>query len=312
MSHRRNEALARIRVLPGSVPYTNRRRLNVGGRFDGLTLADFLAQRHAHIEASVWAASASAGRLEIDGAPVHDLERIVRAGNQLVHIIPDEVEPPVAHDLRVVYEDPQLLALHKPAPLPVHPSGRFNKNTVVGLLAVACPDLAPHPVHRLDADTTGLLLMAKTPEAARHLGAQFEARRVDKRYLARIHGAPLPDAWTIDRPVRRSPDATGKRTATEGAAARTHVRVVERGAESLIEVAPSSGRTNQIRVHLAADEHPIVGDQAYGPDAQDAFMSGGPLCLHAWSITVRHPDDERLCTFTAPPPAWASTAVARE
>ncbi len=311
MSHSRNEALARIDVLPGSVPYTNRRRLNVGGRYDGLTLADFLARRHAHIDPSVWAHSASAGRLEVDGVVVRDLERIVRAGNQLVHVIPDEVEPRVAHDLRVVHEDEHLLALHKPAPLPVHPSGRFNKNTVIGLLALACPDLTPHPVHRLDADTTGLLLMAKTPEAARHLGAQFEARNVDKRYLARVLGEPKQDAWTIDRPVRRSPDGAGKRTATEGAAARTDVRLMERGAESLLEVVPSSGRTNQIRVHLAADGLPIVGDQAYGPDAHDAFMSGGPLCLHAWRITVRHPADERLCTFTAPPPAWASAALAR-
>ncbi len=297
----RNEALAaRLRVLPGSLPYVNRRRLSVGGAYDGMTLGRFLAARHAHIDASVWAASLEAGRLEIDGRAVDSLERVVRAGNVLVHVIEDEVEPEVSPDLQFIHEDDDLVVLSKPAPLPVHPSGRFNKNTVVGLLAHVFNDLSVHPVHRLDADTTGVLVLAKHSAAARHLGAQFEARTVGKRYLARVHGTP-PRRFEADSPVARGPDDRGKRTTGDGAPALTRFWTL---ADGLVAAWPRSGRTNQIRVHLAEAGYPIVGDRAYGPSADAEFQSGGPLCLHADAIRLRHPSDDRWIRFVAPAPDW--------
>lgn len=300
---RRNEALASsLDPLPGSVPYVNRRRLAVGGAYDGMSLADFLAARHAHIDAEVWAASMRAGRLQIDGRVVDSLGVPVRAGNQLVHVIDNEVEPDVARGLRFSYEDDDLLVLDKPAPLPVHPSGRFNKNTVVGLLAHVFENLRVHPVHRLDADTTGVLVMAKHPVAAKHLGAQFEARTVSKRYLARVHGRP-PRRFEVSAAVSRSPDEHGKRRVGEGAAALTRFWTL---GEDLVVAWPHSGRTNQIRVHLADAGHPIVGDHAYGPAAREEFESGAPLCLHADAIRLRHPKDDRWVRFVAERPTWAS------
>lgn len=300
---RRNEALASgLDPLPGAHPYENRRRLNVSAAFDGLSLGQFLAARHGHIAAAVWRASMEAGRLELDGRVVRSLELRVRAGNQLVHVIENEVEPAVSAALRVVFEDDDLVVLDKPAPLPVHPSGRFNKNTVVGLLAHVFDDLRVHPVHRLDADTTGVLVMAKHPSAARHLGAQFEARTVGKRYLARVHGRP-PRRFDVTSAVSRGPDARGKRRTGEGAAALTRFWTLR---EALVAAWPRSGRTNQIRVHLAEAGYPIVGDQAYGPDAREEFESGAPLCLHADAIRLRHPRTERWVRFSARRPAWAS------
>lgn len=304
--HQRNEALAAgLRVLPGSIPYTNRRRLNVGGDFDGLTLAAFLARRHPHIDASIWQASLSGARLELDGRVVESLQRQVRAGNQLVHVIEGQVEPDVSAVLRFLHEDEDMVVLSKPAPLPVHPSGRFNKNTVVGLMASVFDDFRLLPVHRLDADTTGVLVLAKHPTAARKLGAQFEARTVGKRYLARVHGSP-PRRFTGTASIARKPNSAGKRTTRRGAPALTHFWTLRPGSESLVAAWPRSGRTNQIRLHLRDAGHPIVGDQAYGHNAQDEFQSGGALCLHADAIRLRQPSSGRWVRFDAPRPEWAS------
>lgn len=302
----RNEALAAgLRVLPGSAPYTNRRRLNVGGRFDGLTLGEFLARQHPHIEPSVWRESLRANLLELDGRVVQSLQQRVRGGNQLVHVIAAQVEPEVSAALRFLHEDADLVVLSKPAPLPVHPSGRFNKNTVVGLLASVFDDLRVHPVHRLDADTTGVLVLAKHPAAARYLGAQFEARSVGKRYLARVHGC-APRRFEGTAPIAREPNASGKRSTDAGADALTHFWTLHPGDESLVAAWPRSGRTNQIRLHLRDAGHPIVGDRAYGPHADAQFQSGGALCLHADAIRLRLPSTRAWVRFAAQRPAWAS------
>lgn len=304
--HERNEALAAgLRVLPGSIPYTNRRRLNVGGRFDALTLGAFLARRHPHIDPSVWQASLRGGRLELDGRVVESLEQRVRGGNQIVHVIEAQVEPKVSAALRFLHEDEDIVVLSKPAPLPVHPSGRFNKNTVLGLMASVFDDLRVLPVHRLDADTTGVLVLAKHPTAARQLGAQFEARTVGKRYLARVHGSS-PRRFTGTAPIAREPNSEGKRTTRSGAAALTHFWTLYSRSESLVAAWPRSGRTNQIRLHLRDAGHPIVGDRAYGHDADDEFQSGGALCLHADSIRLRQPSSGRWARFDAARPAWVS------
>jgi len=302
----RNEALAAgLRVLPGSIPYTNRRRLNVGGRFDGMTLGEFLANRHPHIDASLWRESLTGGRLELEGRVVRTLEQRIRGGNRLVHVIEGQVEPEVCPEVRFIHEDEDLVVLAKPAPLPVHPSGRFNKNTVLGLIASVFDDLQILPVHRLDADTTGVLVLAKHPAAARGLGSQFEARTVGKRYLARVHGRS-PRRFEGTAPIARGPDSTGKRTTTSGASALTRFWTLCPGSQSLVAAWPRSGRTNQIRLHLRDAGHPIVGDRAYGPDADDQFQSGGALCLHADAIRLRHPVSDRRIRFDAPRPAWAS------
>ena len=287
--------------------------MNVGMVYDGETLERFLATSHPHIAVDVWVQRARLNRLTIDGRAIRDLDVKVRAGNRIVHTISQEIEPEVSVDLRFLYEDEALMVLSKPAPLAVHPCGRYNRNSLLPLLAHVFGDNEWRPVHRLDADTTGLLVLAKTPAAARHLGRQFEARTVAKLYLARVASVPPEPRFSCDLAVTDAPGLLGKRSThaapKEGGSgsagaftAFEHIATL--GRESLVTAAPSSGRTNQIRVHLAALGLPIVGDDAYS--SNEEFTTGRTtLCLHAWRLAFKHPDDDRLLAFEDQRPVWA-------
>lgn len=289
--------------------------MNVGLVYDGATLERFLTTSHPHIGVDVWLERVRLGCLAIDGRAVENLGVHVRAGNRLVHTIPQEIEPEVSVDLRFLYEDDALMVLSKPAPLAIHPCGRYNRNSLLPLLAHVFGDNGWRPVHRLDADTTGLLVLAKTPAAARHLGRQFEARTVAKLYLARIAAVPPEPRFSCDLAVTDAPGLLGKRSAhaapdTRGPAgaftAFEHIATF--GCESLVTAAPSSGRTNQIRVHLAALGLPIVGDDAYS--GNEEFTTGRTaLCLHAWRLAFKHPDDDRPLAFEDQRPAWAQDSA---
>lgn len=291
--------------------------MNVALVYDGATLERFLSTSHPHISVDVWVQRARLGHLAIDGRVVQSLDVRVRAGNRLVHTIPQEIEPEVSVDLRFLYEDDALMVLGKPAPLAIHPCGRYNRNSLLPLLAHVFGENGWRPVHRLDADTTGLMVLAKTPAAARHLGRQFEARTVLKLYLARIAAVPPEPRFSCDLAVTDAPGLLGKRSTHAAPKARRsgpagaftafeHIATV--GRESLVTAAPSSGRTNQIRVHLAALGFPIVGDDAYS--GNEEFTTGRTtLCLHAWRLAFKHPDDDRPLAFEDQRPAWAQDSA---
>lgn len=306
----RTEAFVRAATpLPGLEPYTNYRTLRVQGRFDGLGLLEFLCARHPHIDPDQWSSALAQGRLRVDGRAADPADR-VRGGNTITHVIPNTVEPRVNVEVRFLYEDRSLVALSKPAPLPVHPSGRYNRHTLTSLLRRAFEGLALKPVHRLDADTTGVILLAKDATTATALGRQFEARSVDKRYLARVVGQVGEGPITCTDPITDAPNDDGRREvdSQHGAPAQTIIqRRWAHGDDSLLEVIPKTGRTNQIRVHLAALGHPIVGDSAYGPNStgREPMSGGDRLHLHAWTIAFSHPSTQERIELEAPPPAWS-------
>ena len=300
--------------LPGLEPYVNQRPMSVGLAFEGVSLFSFLRESHPHQDPEPWRRAMSEGRISVDGRPVRDPNRPVRAGNRVLHEIPNTTEPWVNPAVGFIYEDEQILVLDKAAPLPMHPCGRFNKNSLVPMLRAAFEGLEPRPVHRLDADTTGVVVLAKQKEAARRLGEQFESRRTDKRYLARVHGTIEADEIELFGRIAREPNSAGKRRLLSdeaaGRQAETSLRVLERCDDStLVELRPHSGRTNQLRIHLAELGHPIVGDSAYGKGAAplgvDEAMSGrSDLCLHAWKLRLEHPADGRKLEFIAEAPQW--------
>lgn len=299
----------RARPLWGRTPYTNRRPMSVTGPYDGFPLLEFLLRRHPHVDEAAWCDDLARGHIEIDERVVVDGTTVVRAGNRIVHIVPDTIEPEVAVDVAVLFEDEAMVVVDKPAPLPVHPCGRYHRHTLTALWSRCFDGDTVRPVHRLDVDTTGLLVLAKHRDAARALSRQFEARTVDKHYFAVVKGVPDLSRFDLAASISRAPAGLGKRC-VEPDAASAHtwcerVAVDDSGERALLWVRPSSGRTNQIRVHLGQAGHAIVGDAAYG--GHEPLISGtSRLCLHAWRIALRHPDEGRVLEFETELPDWVS------
>ncbi len=302
-----------VTPLPGSAPYDTRRPLNVGAAFEGSTLIGWLTGIFPHMGPVEWRERCASGRLRDEAGEPADTDRRVRAGERFFHLLPATVEPAVRADLRVLHEDQALVVLYKPAPLPMHPSGRFNRNTLQHILEEAYAPQKLRAAHRLDANTTGVVVCTRSRHFATLLQPQFTRGEVGKTYLVRVAAHPPEDAFLCDAPITDAPGAMGTRTVDEdGREARTEFRVLRRDADgtALLEARPLTGRTNQIRVHLWQLGWPVCGDPAYLPAqqlgaTQTLPLTAPPLCLHAWRITFTHPLTKERVTFTAEPPAWA-------
>ena len=253
-------------------------------------------------------------------APGHarlDAAHKVRAGLSVEVTIPAPATVCVAPEpipLVIAYEDADLVVVNKPPGLVVHPAPGHASGTLVNALLHHCRDLAgigselrPGIVHRLDRDTSGLIVVAKTEAAMQSLGRQFRRRSVVKRYAAAVHGLPRPLRGTIDAPIGRSP-SDRKRMSTrarKGREALTTYRVVAAvGPCSLVRLHIATGRTHQIRVHMAHAGFPIVGDAQYGRPALDRALPSPPArqMLHAESLAIDHPTTGRRMRFLAPWP----------
>lgn len=315
--------------LPGSSPYENERPLNVPARFDGWTVLDFLCGILGHIPREQWQRVCDEGRLRKRAAVtnrangpremtfVAAFDDIVRAGDRYVHFTQSMAEPEVNVDIRILYEDDAVIVVHKPAPLPMHPCGRFNRNTLQFILGELYDPQSPRPAHRLDANTTGLVLFSRTRHFAKRLQQQFERHGsdgIEKQYLARVQGHPVADEFECRIPISDEPGLAGSRTTdpNDGLDAHTDFRVLSRFADgtSLLKVIPLTGRTNQIRVHLWHLNHPICGEQTYLPDgilgaSQTMSVAAPPLCLLAQRIAFTHPMTGERMTFEADPPEWS-------
>lgn len=216
--------------------------------------------------------------------------------------------------LKIVYQDAELLVIDKPAGLVVHPGAGVHHGTLLNALLADAPQLAGLPragiVHRLDRDTSGLLVVAKTLEAQTALARQLAERTMRRVYLAVVHGVPGAGG-TIDQPIGRDHRSRTRMAVTRrGRAARTHYRVVERFARAaLLECRLDTGRTHQIRVHLQYLGHPVVGDPAYrrGASAQLGFSR---QALHARELSLVHPRSGKPMTWRAPLPADMKRLIA--
>jgi 23S rRNA pseudouridine1911/1915/1917 synthase len=287
------------------------RAADAGRRLDEVTAA---AAGVSRARAARWAEE---GRLLVDDRPRPKAHRL-RGGERLAWRPPPPPPAggPAAEDLplAVRYEDDRLLVVAKPAGLVVHPGPGHPTGTLVNALlgragtALAVGGAADRPgiVHRLDKDTSGLLLVAKDDAAHLALSRDLAARRVERRYLALVQGRLPAATGTIDRPVGRHPRDRKRMAALAegGRAAVTHWRVLETlPAVQLIEATLETGRTHQVRVHLAAARRPLVGDRTYGADPTLAARLGaGRPFLHAWRLGFRHPTDGHRVELTEPLP----------
>lgn len=241
----------------------------------------------------------------------------------LVEVEPRELTPLKATaeeiPLEILYEDADVVAINKPAGLVVHAGAGRSSGTLVNALlhhfeklSTLGGDLRPGIVHRLDKGTSGVLLVARTDTAHRHLAAQFASRQVEKTYLALVEGSPKQDCGEIDSPITRDPIRRTRMTARleHGRAAHTAWRVLERlPGFTLLEVRIGTGRTHQIRVHLASIGHPVACDTLYGGSARPKGKE--PLhrpWLHAWRIRFVSRSSGEIITVEAPVPnelvAW--------
>ncbi len=313
---RRQAAIRRVTTpLPGSEPYDNFRPVKIPAAFDGRTLLDCLMGLFGHVPGVDWRRHCDEGRmLSPAGQPV-GIDHVVHTGERYLQRKPGTVEPDVNVHLRILYEDEAILVLNKPAPLPMHPCGRFNRNTLQYILGEVYKPQNPRPAHRLDANTSGVVVLSRTKHIASLLQPQFERGEISKVYLARVQGHPPDDQFDCRVAISDSSGELGSRDAVAegGLPAHTEFRVMERFADgtSLLEVVPHTGRTNQIRVHLWHLGWPICGDQAYLPgrrlgQTQTQSLDSTPLCLLARRITFTHPLSRQRMTFESELPEWTT------
>jgi 23S rRNA pseudouridine1911/1915/1917 synthase len=259
---------------------------------------------------------AESGGVTMDGAVLGKSDRLVPGAWLSVEWQPKEapvVVPIAVPDLAIVYDDDDLVVIVKPVGVAAHPSVGWEGPTVLGALAAAGFRISSSGaqeragiVHRLDAGTSGLMVVAKSERAYTELKRQFHDREVSKIYHAVVQGHPDPSAGTIDAPIGRHPGSSWKFAVTsDGKPSVTHYETLEAfPAASLLEVRLESGRTHQIRVHMAAQRHPCVGDAMYGADpVLSARLGLARQWLHAKRLGFRHPGTGEYVEFESQYPA---------
>jgi len=263
------------------------------------------------------------GHLTVDGRPLRAMT-LLEPGTELRLVVPPVVAPDIEAEpiaLDVVYEDADLLVVNKPAGLVVHPAPGHQSGTLVNALLARDTEYGgiagvsrPGIVHRLDRDTSGLLMVAKTDLAQASLMAQLKGRRVKKTYVALVSGSVGASLGRIEAPIGRDPaHRTRMAVVPDGRPATTGYRVSERfDGWTLLELDLVTGRTHQIRVHLDAIGHPVAGDPVYGSTLSRRGPAGlGRLFLHAWRLELSSPSDGRLIRVVAPLPDELEEALRR-
>ncbi len=276
----------------------------------GARLDKFVSTRRTDLSRAFVQTLIADGHIKVGGVS-RKANYAVRAGDS----IELEIPPPVATRLEpevialdILYQDNALLVINKPAGMVVHPAVGHSGGTVANAVLALAPDIVigneerPGIVHRLDRDTSGVMLVAKTDAVLRALQAQFAAHAVHKTYLALVNGDVRTPVGKVDAPVGRDPHDRKKMAIVMTGKARRAVTVFRVLAHdsrySLLQVEPETGRTHQIRVHLAFLKHPVVADAVYGKRKNDLGLAR--QFLHAWRITFTHPVTGELCTFCAP------------
>ena len=284
----------------------------------GARLDEYLAAKFPFLSRSGWQRQIRSGMVLVNKLPVKRPAQRLHPGDELCRISPEDEEPEVDTGLKVLWSDGDVAILFKPSCLPMHEGGRYRLKTVAAMLPyVLGPDWSY--VHRLDRETSGLLVCGRTREVREALGRQWEQQQVKKTYLAITRKVPAEPRWTTRLPIKHSRHDRSNRAfvAADGDDAVTEFSLVSAGTEhALIEAKPLTGRMNQIRVHCEALGIPLVGDKIYGANPQIATwyrkegnsqrvqaLAGFPRhALHAWKIQLQHPISKAPLSFECPLP----------
>ena len=311
--------------------------LTVAPEDEGARLDSYLASCVQGISRSAFQRLIEDGCVTVDGSPSRPSQK-VKAGEVVRYSVPPPKPPralPEHLPLDIIYEDEDLIVVNKPKGMVVHPAPRALAGTLVNALLAHCKGLSaiggverPGIVHRLDKDTSGLMVVAKNDIAHRALQKQIQARTAERKYLALVWGDPKFEQAVVDAPIGRHPVDRKKMAVIESAghrarAAVTDFRVLERfGPFTLVEAKLRTGRTHQVRVHSAYAGHPVVGDPTYSGSRRlqsgaKEFVSAvngliGRLqgqALHAYCLSFDHPRTGERLQFTAPMPEDMETLV---
>lgn len=253
--------------------------------------------------------------VSVNGAPVKANYR-VKAEDEIVFCLPEAVEPDIEPEdiaLSILYEDEDLLFINKPKGMVVHPAAGHYSGTVVNAVLYHCRGhlsgingiMRPGIVHRIDKDTTGSLVICKTDAAHADVARQLKEHTITRRYRAIVHGLFAEEEGTIDTPIGRHPTERKKMAAgvSNGRTAVTHYRILQRfEGYTYLECILETGRTHQIRVHMASIGHPLLGDEVYG-NRKSPFKLEGQT-LHAMTLGLQHPRDGRYLEIEAPLPDY--------
>lgn len=253
--------------------------------------------------------------VSVNGAPVKANYR-VKAEDEIVFYLPEAVEPDIEPEdiaLSILYEDEDLLLINKPKGMVVHPAAGHYSGTVVNAVLYHCRGhlsgingiMRPGIVHRIDKDTTGSLVICKTDAAHADVARQLKEHTITRRYRAIVHGLFAEEEGTIDTPIGRHPTERKKMAAgvSNGRTAVTHYRTLQRfEGYTYLECMLETGRTHQIRVHMASIGHPLLGDEVYG-NRKSPFKLEGQT-LHAMTLGLQHPRDGRYLEIEAPLPDY--------
>lgn len=255
-------------------------------------------------------------QITVNGRPVKANYRL-QPEDQVLVIVPDPQLPDILPEnipLDILYEDSDVLVINKPKGMVVHPAAGHYTNTVVNAVMYHCQGnlsgingvMRPGIVHRIDRDTTGAIVICKNDQAHQSLAQQLKEHSITRSYRAIVWNNLKEDEGTVDRPIGRHPVDRKKMAVNEknGKTAVTHYRVLERfGRFTYIECRLETGRTHQIRVHMASIGHPLLGDEVYGPLGKQPFRLQGQ-CLHAMTLGFRHPSTGEYVELEAPLPEY--------
>lgn len=285
-----------------TAPYEQRYRFTVSEEYSGRRLIDFYRERFAFRDENYWRDLITRGNVTLNHLAT-EAEQIIKTGDIIHTIRRDVKEPDVNDGYEILYEKEGLFIINKPAPLPVHASGRYYKNSLLTILREQYPQTAFHTIHRLDLWTTGVLILATEPKIARHLHLQIENQLLKKTYAVLAKGDFGDKAFTIDVPVGRKNGAHrgfGEGITEAKPSITEFVPLGQKDGVTLLKATPVTGRTNQIRVHIQAAGGHVLNDLLYSPEPPDEqkidFMG-----LHCRAMRFMLPSNESV-TVTAPWP----------